>query len=188
MNRLCFLTNLTSAEWAAWFQALGSIAAIIGAAWIAIWQSRRQHESSLEIMREERRHTRNESALTLLALSTSCVRALDHVVQQFPDREAVHRVGAQDAHFDFNELCIIEGAVLSVPLHSLPHSLVPLAMIVNSTVRQFREKVESALRTYRQMNAAAFDDFFFTVTQMQGSLSVTCADIEAEVRRSSSEA
>jgi len=188
MNELCLLSNLTSAEWAAWVQAIGSIAAIVGATWIAIWQSRRQHDNSLAVMRAEHRLSRTELARTLLALSVNCSRAMEHAAKQFPDRETVHRIADEEAHFDFNELRTIENAVIGVPLHSLPHRLVPLTMILSSTVRQFREKVESALRFHRQMDATAFQDFFAVLGQMQASLSLTCKDIQVEVERAEHEA
>lgn len=184
MNQLCFLTNLSSSEWAAWIQAVGSIAAIVGATYIAIWQSRRQHEISLAVMRAEHRLARTELARTLLALSVNCSRATEYVVKQFPDRESVHRIAEQEAHFDFNELRIIESAVIGIPLHSLPHTLVSLTMILSSTVRQLREKVESTLQFHRQMDSAAFEDFFTVLNQMQQSLALTCKDIDAEVERS----
>ena len=188
MNHLCLLTGLTSSEWAAWVQAVGSISAIIGATWIAIWQSRRQHAISRSVMREERRLERTEVARALLALSINCAHAVDHGAKQFPDRVAVHEIAEQATHFDFNELRIIENAVLGIPLYSLPHKLVPLAMILSSTVRQFREKVESALLLHREMDAGAFGEFFAVLGSMQRSLASTCRDIEAEVERSNSEA
>lgn len=187
MNQVCFLTDLTSAEWAAWVQAVGSIGAIVGATWIAIWQSRRQHEISLEVIRTEHRLARTELARTLLVLSVNCSKAIEHAVKQFPDRDAVHTIAEQAAHFDFNELRVIESAVTGIPLHSLPHTLVSLTMILSSTVRQFREKIESALRFHREMDSSAFEDFFAVLKQMQQSLALTCKDIAAEVERSNSE-
>ena len=34
---------------------------------------------------------------------------------------------------------MLEHAILSIPLHSLPHTLFGLTMILSSTVRQFRD-------------------------------------------------
>lgn len=187
MNQLCFLTNLSSSDWAAWVQAIGSIVAIFGTMYIAIWQSRRQHQVSLAVMRAEHKLARTELARTLLALSINCSRATEHVVKQLPDRESVHRIGEQEVHFDFNELRIIESAVIAIPLHSLPHTLVSLTMILSSTVRQLREKVESALHFHRQMDSAAFENFFTVLKEMQQSLALTCKDIATEVENSANE-
>lgn len=43
-------------DWAAWVQALGSVAAIVGAAGVAIWQAHKQHKNSLDLVRGERQH------------------------------------------------------------------------------------------------------------------------------------
>jgi hypothetical protein len=55
-------------------------------------------------------------------------------------------------------------------------------MILGATVRQFREKVEMALRLHGEMDAAMFDDFFATLKQMNESLQATCKDITAQVK------
>ena len=183
MSRLCFLSTLTSSEWASWVQAFGSIAAIVGAAWIAIWQSKRQHENALELTRVEHRLTRTELAKALLSLSTNCLKALSHCAAQFPDRSSVQNIAKGDPHYDLNELKVIEGAVREIPLHTLPHQLVHLTMIVSSTVRQFRENVEFALMSHRSMDAEAFDKFFVVLAELKESLRLTCADIQTAVSK-----
>ena len=188
MNQLCFLSNLTSSEWAAWVQAVGSIAAILGSVGVAIWQAGRLHKNSLELLRTEKRLGRTELAQALLSLGTNCLRLLEHCAAQFPDRESVHNAAEGRVHFDLNELKIVEGAVHAIPLHSLPHKLVSLTMMVSSTVRQFRENVEFALQSHRSMDAAEFEKLFAVLTQMQASLKLTCADIQTEVARSQNEA
>ena len=100
----------------------------------------------------------------------------------------IHQIAEQKAHFDFNELRIMESAVIGIPLHSLPHTLVSLTMILSSTVRQFREKIESALHFHRQMDSSAFEDLFSVLNQMQHSIELTCIDIAAEVERFNNEA
>lgn len=51
MNNLCFMTNLSSSEWAAWVQAVGSVAAIL----VAVGVSYLQHWA------QERRDRRREA-------------------------------------------------------------------------------------------------------------------------------
>lgn len=178
MNELCFLTSLSSSEWASWVQAIGSILAIIGAAWIAIWQSAKQHKSAIDLMRIEHNLLRTELARSLLELSVNCSRLFDHVIKRLPDRESVYFIAEQQAPFDLNELRAIESSVLAIPLQSLPHTLVSPAMILSSTLRQFREKVEMALRVHRNMDAKDFGDFFSTLNEMKDSLAKTCDDIK----------
>lgn len=168
---------MSSTDLAAWVQAYGSIVAIIGAALIAILQSRAQHNSSLRVMKAEHELLRTELAQTVLAISIGCKKVMDHVAAQLPDRDAVHLVAQGDRHLDLQELETLERAVGQVPLHELPSKLVPLVLALGSTVRQFRAKVLSAMVHHRGMDAVAFFDFFHTLSQMQAGLALTCADI-----------
>lgn len=182
MNQLCFMSNLTSSEWASWVQALGSIAAIIGAVGIAIWQSRQQHKASLALLRAERQLARIEQAKAVLALSTGALSLLEHSANAFPDREAVHNTAEGRRYFDFGELRVVEGAIQGILPHTLPHELVRLTMIVSSTVRQFRENIEFAVQNYRKLDAGQYAKLFDALSGLQKSLASTCADIEREVR------
>jgi len=183
MHNLCFLSNLTSAEWAAWVQALGSVAAIFGAAWIAVHQANIQHRNALTLQRTKERTARVDLGKTLSVLATNSSKAMKHIAGQLADRESVHNAAEGLVHCDVGELQRIDTYVDGIPLHAIPHSLVSLTMILGSTVRQFKEKVEMALRLHRQMDASMFQDFFATMSQMNESIVATCRDIDAEVRR-----
>ena len=187
MNQLCILSNLTSSEWASWVQAVGSIVAILGAASIAVWQSKKQHENSLKILREEKRLARSELAKTLLSLSNAALDLLENSAKAFPDRDSVYDTAVGRRFFDFGELRVVEGAIQAISLHTLPHELVRLTMIVSSTVRQFRGNIESALKTHRQMSADDFAMFFDALSDLPKSLKLTCLDISKEVLRAESE-
>ena len=52
MNELCFMSNLSSSEWAAWVQAIGSIAAIASAVWIM----NQQHKQEIQRRRTVEAH------------------------------------------------------------------------------------------------------------------------------------
>jgi hypothetical protein len=52
MNELCVISNLTSSEWAAWVQAIGSIAAIASAVWIM----NQQHKQEIQRRRTVEKH------------------------------------------------------------------------------------------------------------------------------------
>ncbi len=56
-------------------------------------------------------------------------------------------------------------------------------MVLGATVRQFKEKVEMALRVHRQMDGSAFEDFFRTLGEMNLSIESTCSGITTEVKR-----
>ena len=188
MKQLCFLSNLTSSEWASWVQAIGSIAAIVGSVLIAVWQANRQHQASLDLLRAEKRLARVESAKALLSLSTGALRLLEHSARAFPNRESVHDTAEGRKYFDFGELRVVEGAIQAISLHTLPHELVRLTMIVSSSVRQFRENIEYAVQNHRQMDGDAFDALFEALAGLVKSLALTCKDMETEVQRAEREA
>ena len=183
MSELNVVSSLAGSEWPAWVQAIGSVVAIIGAAAIAIWQSKKQHENSLNLLSTEHRLARLETAQALLSLSISSLRMLNNYAKQLPDRSVVHNIGDGTTHLDLNELKVVEGAVKAIPLHSLPHQLVSLTMMVGSTLRQFREHVELAIKVHRQMDAEQFEAFFTNISGMKNSLKHTCDDIQAEVTK-----
>lgn len=183
MNELNDITNMASSEWPAWVQAIGSIVAIIGATAIAIWQSKKQHQNSLDLLSAEHRLARLETAQALLSLSTSSLKMLNHYAKLLPDRDAVHHFGDGATHLDTNEMRVVEGAVNAIPLHSLPHQLVSLTMMLGSTLRQFREHIELAVQVHRKMDAEQFDSFFENMAGMCRSLKETCDDIQSEVNK-----
>jgi hypothetical protein len=183
MNTVCLTTNLSSAELAAWVQAIGSVLAIIAAFLIAFFQSRLQHRSALVLHRKEQRHARMAMAKTLSALATNCAKAIAHSSAKLRDREAVHKIAEGEVYFDLGELRRIDTAMASIPLYSLPDTLVSPTMIISATLRQFIDKVEMALRVHRQMDSAAFEDLFRVFGEMNDSLRATCEDVEAEVKR-----
>ncbi len=170
MNNLCFLSNLTSAEWASWVQAVGTIVAIVAATWIATHQVKLQHMSALELHHTELRTARVDAGKTLSVLATNSSRAMRHVAGQLHDRESVYRAAEGLVHCDIGELSRIDTYLGGIPLHSIPYALVTSTMILGSTVRQFKEKVEMVLRVHRQMDAAMFEDFFRTLGEMNTSI------------------
>src|SRR5437870_3324531 len=100
---------MSNSEWAAWVQAVGSILAVAGAAFAAIWQSRKQHESAMRIRRDDRRHERVELTKTLLELSQNCGKLFAHFIKTLNnDRETVHKIAEGDRHLDFGELVRVE--------------------------------------------------------------------------------
>lgn len=183
MDALCFATNLTSEEWAAWTQAVGTIVAVLAAAGIAIWQSRQQSMLAQNTLKDEMRHERAEQAKSLLALCRCCRHALSVMRNELKDRDTVHRIAEKDLYFDFGDLQVLVTAVNSIPLHALPDSLVHHALILGSAVRQFQHNVTEAIRLHRSIDAKGFDDFFAALDKMTLSLSSSCDEIAKEVER-----
>lgn len=182
MNTLCITTNITSAEWAAWVQAIGSIVAIFAATMIAIWQSKKQHKSALSLHKEEQRHARLEQAKTLLTLCQNCTKAAKHFAAQMHDRESVHKIASKETYFDFGELQALQSATTNIPLYSLPSTLLTHAMVLGATIRQFKQTIDMAIELQRRMDAEQFQELFKTLSEMNESLKLTCGDIEAAVQ------
>jgi hypothetical protein len=182
LNTLCIATNLTSSEIASWIQAVGTILAVLAAAGIAVWQSRKQHESSVALHKSEQRHTRVEMAKTLLVLSQNCTKAANHFASQMRDRDAVHKIASKETYFDFGELNALQKATSSIPLHELPHTLVTPSMVLAATVRQFQQTVDMAVKLHRSMDSEQFSELFKTLGEMNESLELTCGDINEAVK------
>jgi len=179
---LCFALNLTSEEWASWVQAIGTIFAVLAAAGIAVYQSRKQHESALTLHKTEQRYARVQLAKTLLALCRNCTKAVKQFTAQMHDRESIYKIAIRETYFDFGELQALQNATSSLPLYSLPDSLITHAMVLGSTIRQFRQTVDMAVQLHRSMDSEAFEELFKTLREINESLKLTCADIEAAVQ------
>ena len=177
------MSNLTSEEWAAWVQAIGSVIAIAATGFGVWYQSNRQHKSALALYKLEKRHTMLELAKTLSQLANNCHKMVQFITSEFNSREAVDSVFRGEKHLDWVELRSIEGALKDIPLINIPSSLLTHVMVLTATIRQFRENIEFAIKTYREMDAAAFAVLFQTETEVIESLRLTCSDIATEVRR-----
>lgn len=183
MDPPCLSTALTSAEFAAWVQAIGSIVAILAAALIAIWQARVQHRGALALQIAEHERVRVELGKTLSVLAASSVSAVAHISQQLSTRDAVHNVGHEELFLDLGEVRRLDASLAHIPLHGLPETLVTPTMILSALVRQYLAKVEMALRVHRQMDAAAFEDLFEFFEFTNTGLNATRQDIANEVSR-----
>jgi|GEM_PF-2766120 len=188
MYDLCFMSNLSSAEWASWFQAIGAIVAIFGSAAVARRQTSRQYRNDLDLQRIELESHRAEAAKTLLALAASSVDAMKAVASQLPDRESIHRAAEGLIPVSIAEVRRLDGYVAAIPLHDLPHSLVPKTLIVGSSIRQFQEKIEMALRVHTKMDAREFAELFRTIQEAAASMQTTCDEIREQVQRHAAEA
>lgn len=181
MSELCLTTTLSSGELASWVQAVGSIAAILGAAWVAWYQAQLQFKNELQLQRAALAAQRTEVARTLLKLAHNSIKAMSYVSERLSDRESVHRVGDGLASCGLGELGRLDAYLRAVPLHDLPDTLVTPALMLVSTFGQFKEKVEMTLRLHGSMTAENFEDFFSTLSEMKNVVTEASGDIEKEV-------
>ena len=183
MSTLCFSTELSSAELASWVQAIGSIVAILAAAFIAIWQARKQQDIALAVHREESRHSRREAAKSLLVICRNCANAAAHFTAQLATRDAVHSAASGETHFDYEELTALRDAAASLQLHQLPDVLIGPAMALAATIRQLRQTVDIAFREHSRMDADQFSKLFRTMAEMTESLRGTTDDVQQQINQ-----
>ncbi len=181
MNTLCFSTDLTSTALAAWVQAIGTIVAVLAAATIAVWQSRRQYQNALAIHKEEQRHDSLEQAKTLFTLCQNCSKATKHFATEMSDRESVYLIATQKKYLDFGELQSLRNATSNIPLHSLPSTLITHAMVLGANIRQFKQNIDTAIQLHKNMDTIQFEIFFNILKEINNSLELTCSDIEKAV-------
>lgn len=145
MQTLCFMSDIASADLAAWVQAVGTILAVIGAAWIAIWQSRVQHKSAMALMKAEQRTTRLERGKAMLTQATNCKLLVTNAAGRF--RQALGDPAMQDEAMGI-EFATIKGlgrTLAAISLHDLPVGFVTPVMLLNIYVGQFIETVQLIL-------------------------------------------
>ncbi len=68
----CAHSTMTPSDWAAWVQAIGTLAAI----GIAIWQAKRQHALALAELREDKALSRRAAGQNLHALASAALSLL----------------------------------------------------------------------------------------------------------------
>jgi len=80
MNELCFLSGLTSGEWASWVQAVGSVAAICVSAVVVVWQVRKQHSLATKHARDTAFEDELQDLLAFLGIVEKADAALQNGV------------------------------------------------------------------------------------------------------------
>ncbi len=137
MQTLCFMSGLTSEQWAAWIQAVGSVVAIAASAGIAIWQSRRtvRHERQL---RDEDTARRMEAIKELLVAAYGM--AMDYSDALHDGRKLAGLVNFADSA-DFRELA---DEVARIDLSNVPSGpLVSRLIAARGAVRNLAKLIEA---------------------------------------------
>ena len=108
-----------SAEWAAWVQAIGTIAAVLGAAWVAAGEARasrrREEQSRREMVEREKRSllASRRAALNLALLAARQIHDLHTLLRDETRRSRVARVSPS------RTLITTERLLLAFPIQSL---------------------------------------------------------------------
>jgi hypothetical protein len=131
MQQLCFLSGLSSEQWAAWVQAIGSLAALVVAIWIAAWQataSRKLVEDQMLRAQEEERSRRSEVQSHSRAVAIGAVNELGMTAKQLVNMLVQYK----KRDFVPSVIEILEEAanpVRQIPLLDLPEPIMAIHLV-----------------------------------------------------------
>lgn len=168
----------SSSDIAAWVQAIGSILAILGAVAVAIWQSKKAQEHTLYAIDQQRKSNDLEMANTLIELAANALKLQKHMAEKLDTREKIYTAAEDRLPFDMPMVYALQRSLDKIELHRLQAKFIPHALMIAETFRQVRIKLDMVFDTHRQMDAAAFADFFRTMTQMQDSMRSTVGEMK----------
>lgn len=134
MQELCFMTNVSGEQWAAWVQAVGSIGAIGGSFWLArkfqLDELRRQELAnkaqsdlaSLVQMAEVKRIADGEARLNVqrCGLATQVMRDMHRVLEGVSDKHADLVLNAQEIVPIESSLAVPTSILAQIPLLEIP--------------------------------------------------------------------
>jgi hypothetical protein len=166
---------MTKGEWSGWVQAVGAVVAIGVAFFVAQIQTRATRRESLRKTAEQRLET--AKTLDLLAGATSS--SINTASAFLATRQHIYTVATTD-RMPSRMLALrqLSQQLATAPFYGMPAELMRCAAILSGTLDQFIWKVETALSSARDMDAAAYDDFQATVESIKVSLKQTTAEIQ----------
>ena len=182
----CYQWDLFGETAAAWVQAIGSIAAIFIALLIASKQSRDQLRNERRLQRESDHNKELSLVRTVLKIAVNSKKLVAHCATTLQNRERLAYAAEGSIPFDRDGLRYMEYSLESIPLYQLQDDLVTPVMLLASTVRQFREKVEIGLRIHSRLNAQQHDDLFKTFSEMVEALDSIANDLSKQVEKMAS--
>jgi hypothetical protein len=184
MNNLCFLTNLTSSEIAAWAQAIFAGAAILAAGYIANWQARKQYEGARALQESDRLQAQRRLVSATARIARNALVVAQMTAKEIDTRDKIGKIVDQQNYIDREELARLSEVIKEIPLHALPTAeIVSLAMSLTSTLRQFDSQIGDAIEKYREMDPNDFGRFFRNIAQLIESLNGTCDDLDVELTK-----
>lgn len=181
MKELAFCNGLSSAEWAAWVQAICSVVAIIATGGFAIYQSRSQYKTAMGMYQIEKRHAHLEMARAIGKLASNCRSVAALITSHLIDPDSIEDFARSERHLDIVGLKSLEQAMASIPLIGLPEKLVSEPLILHAAIRQFREYVESYLNNWNKQYSINHSKFIEILDEIKGSIEVVCDTIAIAV-------
>lgn len=179
IQRLCFESSLSTADWAAWAQALGALVAVAAAYFIGERQGRAQFAAARHAIALQH----YEYARTVEYFATSASHGIAFVSKQLASRDDIYRAAESGFASTMREVEALERLLSGIPAYQLPPDVAQCALLLAGAVGQFRLKIASALDWYRSMDDAAFEDFFKSLAEIQQSVDETATSTSVVVER-----
>jgi hypothetical protein len=174
---MCLLPNLSSSEWAAWVQAIGSIGAIAGSAYI-FWK---QRQDAVQLEEDRRRAHQLDRGRTILELVSRASNACTKYREILVDQEKVRKIAAGEEFLDFGNLELLDRSLSSIPMLDVPHRFLLWILLAASNLRQFRENTTFVLQHHREMNDDQFSIFFKALDDCRDGLNGVVGDLTREI-------
>lgn len=124
-----------------------------------------QHELERSRSREADLEGRRRKLSVIVEISRATSHHASMMKKELSDREVVHAIGDGEREFLVRAIRSLGLQVEAIPLHELDDAtFANQVLILTELCRQAREKTLMAFRTHREMDAAAFTDFFDFLT------------------------
>lgn len=176
--------DLNKSEWSGWAQAVGAFVAIMASGWIASAQAKQQYQDARRLQHIDHAHQAFRMAKASNSIAARVGRLLMLVIREFNwDRSTFMDIADGTRPFDRNFLLEMRADLEAIQLHELLSSrLIDELMLMRSVVRQVIERIDIALGVHRQMDAAAYIEFFNMLDRAHLALCGNILEIEQITR------
>jgi hypothetical protein len=140
------LTCLSAEAWAAWAQAILTVAALLGGMWA---QSRLQFR--------EWNHQRHQNAETLAVITHWARNVVQHVDSEVSTLPKLYEVATKKVYVDIGELLKLERVLSDYPIASLPGALTKEALVAHGNLRQFVRNINDGIENHKTMDRDAHE-------------------------------
>ena len=140
MKELCFFTNVSGEQWAAWVQAIGSVVAIL----VAVWVSRKQNHDALRLQErlrvEQQLHVYDAFRAILDSAISEYSDALDALKGQDPDAW-FKDTNADGLYPEFHN-AVKQISVVEMPSYESAKSLLKIRDLLESAASNVKTSLE----------------------------------------------
>lgn len=169
MNSLCFMTNLSNSDLAAWVQAIGTIVAVGAALIVVIWQ---HHLEKLRVAKSHR-----DLVTRYLSSTISLAGGVKHNAETLRDWCEMTLTSKQDLFFMAKNVESISNALNNIPIWELDSfelivNLIPiqsLSKILLETVR-YAENMEGGALNWKPTTKMRINDVIPEINKVCSTL------------------